>query len=208
MKFFLNLAMVFYSIIANASEPKAISCAKDCNTTFGTFVGQSFLTKAYSNCSGNCIKYENNYTLVKNQPHQILTGMKWQCVEYARRWLVENKHITFADVEYAYHIWDLKHGEKIDTHEHVPMVKFKNKTSKKPPQLGDLLIYSTELAITGHVAVVVGIENDSILIAEQNYFNRVWDGKEYARRLLMDNDGEGRYRIVDEALIGWVRFAS
>lgn len=188
--------------IAEANQP---SCSEQCNAAFGKLVGQSFLTKAYSNCNGNCVKNENNYVTLPQQQTPIFSGMKWQCVEYARRWLIENKGVTFGDVEYAYHIWDLPYAETVDTHQHVPLLRFENKKSTEAPQVGDLLINSVQLAITGHVSVVVGVQRDSITIAEQNYFNRPWEGKHYARRLLLDKNQQGQYRIFDDSLIGWVR---
>lgn len=179
-----------------------------CNMEFGSYIGQSYLTKAYSNCNENCSKSETNFVLLKNTNKKIASGLKWECVEYARRWLIDNKNVTFADVAYAYNIWDLKNGERIDTNQSVPLLQFKNKISKTQPQIGDLLIYSTDLTITGHVAVVVSVNSNSITIAEQNYFNDPWDGANYSRRLLLEKDEENRYRIFDDALIGWVRFAS
>ena len=205
MNIYFKVLLVLYAMVIGAAEAQEASCAGPCNAAFGTLVGQSFLTKAYSNCSGDCVKNENNYVTLTHLKQPIFTGMKWQCVEYARRWLIENKGVTFGDVEYAYHIWDLPYAEKVDTHEHRAILRFKNKVSKEAPKVGDLLINSVKLAITGHVAVVVGVERDSITIAEQNYFNRAWEGKEYARRLLLDKDKRGRYRIFDDSLIGWVR---
>lgn len=202
-----KVLLVLYAMIIGAAEAREASCAGPCNAAFGVFVGESFLTKAYSNCSGNCVKNENHYVTLPHFKQPIFTGMKWQCVEYARRWLIENKGVTFGDVEYAYHIWDLPYAEKVGTHEHRPILRFKNKISKEGPKVGDLLINSVKLAITGHVAVVVGVERDSITIAEQNYFNRTWESKHYARRLLVDKDKQGRYRIFDDSLIGWVRIS-
>ena len=205
MSIYFKVLLVLYAMVIAAAEAQEASCSGPCNVAFGLFVGQSFLTKAYSNCSCDCVKNENYYVTLAHLKQPIFTGMKWQCVEYARRWLIENKGVTFGDVDYAYHIWDLVYAETVDTHEHRSLLRFKNKVSKEAPKVGDLLINSVKLAITGHVAVVVGVERDSITIAEQNYFNRAWDGKEYARRLLIDKDKRGRYRIFDDSLIGWVR---
>ena len=99
----------------------------------------------------------------------------------------------------------MKFAEKVGSHEHVPFHRYKNKIAKEAPKVGDLLIYSKKLAITGHVAVIVGVEDSSITIAEQNYFNQQWEGQHYARRLLLDKDKQGRYRIFDDAVMGWVR---
>ena len=205
MNYFIKLLFAIFTMISGACEAHEASCTEHCNTAFGTFIGQSFLTKAYSNCSGHCVTQEDNFVTVDHQDQKIFTGMKWQCVEYSRRWLIENHGVTFADVEYAYHIWDLEFGETIDTHVHMPLLRFTNKATKEAPQVGDLLIYSKALAITGHVAVIVSVDEDNITLAEQNYFNRLWEGKDYARRLLLDKDAQGHYRIFDDSLIGWVR---
>lgn len=41
------------------------------------------------------------------------TGFKWQCVEYARRWLLVNYGITFDSVNYAYNIMELAGFDEI-----------------------------------------------------------------------------------------------
>lgn len=206
MRYFIFCSVfIVFSVPAYSLEIE--TCAEKCHSEFGSCIGQSYLTKAYSNCNGDCVKCESNYTLLKNTNKKIQTGMKWQCVEYVRRWLIDNKDVTFADVKYAYHIWDLQHGERVDTDRQVPLLKFINGVSKTQPQIGDLLIYSTDFAITGHVTVVVSVSNNYITIAEQNYFNDYWDGADYSRRLLLEKNEEGRYRIFDDALIGWVHFA-
>jgi hypothetical protein len=207
MMYYIKLVMVLFMMIGIA-EANQNMCSEQCNAGFGELIGQSFLTNAYSNCNGNCVKNENNYVALPNQHEPIFSGMKWQCVEYARRWLIENKGVTFGRVEYAYHIWDLPYAETVDTHQPIPFARFENQISTEAPQVGDLLIYSVQLAVTGHVAVIVGIEEDSITIAEQNYFNRPWEGKNYARRLLLDKNERGQYRIFDASLIGWIRVNS
>lgn len=199
---------ILISLVAFFSISAHSSCEKNCNASFGALVGQSFLTKAFSNCNGSCVKNEFNYvTSIKTQK-PLFTGMKWQCVEYARRWLIENRGVTFGDVEYAYHIWDLPFAEVISTGKQTAVLRFENKKTKEAPKVGDLLINSVNLAITGHVSVVVSVESDSITIAEQNYFNRPWETPNYARRLLLDKDEQGRYRVFDDSLIGWVRMSA
>lgn len=204
MKYYIFFTLILFSLCFSLSSEEDKE-EKKWNTTFGQCIGQSYLTKAY-NCQGDPEKYETNYVLLKNTNSKIASGQKWQCVEYARRWLIDNKNLTFADVKYAYQIWNLKFATQVDNHHQVPLTQFKNKSATTPPQIGDLLIYSTDFAITGHVAVVVEVKNNSVKIAEQNYFNDLWDGADYSRRLLLQQDKEGRYRIFDDALIGWVRF--
>lgn len=205
-KFFTFFILSYFLISACSSAPPKKACEEKCKTKFGTCIGQSYQTKAYSNCNEKCVKHEMNFVFLENTNRELISGMKWQCVEYARRWLIENKNVTFADVQYAYSIWDLKSGERVDTNEEVPLFQFENNISKTPPQVGDLLIYSSKIAITGHVAIVAGVDDTSITIAEQNHSNDFWEGDNYSRRLLTEVDEEGRYRISDNALIGWVRF--
>lgn len=205
----MNLAfkkmLITSTLLSSLAHAQPATCIEQCNAAFGELLGQSFATKAFSNCSGNCVSDEKNELSLGKIDKPIFTGMKWQCVEYARRWLIENRGVTFGEVEYAYNIWNLPFAETIDTHKKIPVLTFKNKQSKEAPKVGDLLINSVQLAITGHVSVVVGVEHDSIIIAEQNYFNRPWETSTYSRRLLLDKDVQGFYRVFDESLIGWVR---
>jgi glutathionylspermidine amidase/synthetase len=53
---------------------------------------------AYSNKSSDFISDESNY----HNGH--FTGIKWQCVEYARRYLQTVFNVTFSQVESAYEI--------------------------------------------------------------------------------------------------------
>lgn len=208
MRQFVFLFSIASSVFGCSAVSEKEKYQEACHSEFGSCIGQSYLTKAYSNCNGDMVSKETNYVFLENENKKIVSGMKWQCVEYARRWLIDNKKITFADVEYAYHIWDLQHGNRVDTDQKAPLLQFTNKTANTPPQVGDLLIYSTDFAVTGHVAVVVGVSENSITIAEQNYFNQSWDSFEYSRRLLLEKDEKNNYRIFDDALIGWVRFAT
>lgn len=207
MKRVLNvmLVLVLYSMIVGATEALNGCCDEHCHSPFGARIGQSFLTPAYSNCCDRCVKHDDHFISIKGSSKKQFTGMKWQCVEYSRRWWIENKGLTFADVHYAYHIWNLKSATKVDTGEFLRLRHFKNKRSTEAPKVGDLLIYSNGLGVFGHVAVIVGVEPGSILIAEQNYFNRVWEGPNYARRLMLDKNQHGHYRIYDDSVIGWVR---
>ena len=175
-----------------------------CGKHFGKLIGKSFLTKAYNNGNSSCISRKDNYINISSMSSPAFTGMKCQCVEYARRRLIENKNITFGEVEYAYHIWKLDYAEDIRSRKKIFLQRCKNKHSTQAPVIGDLLIYSNDIVVTGHVAVIVGIDDDSILIAEQNYFNRKWESPHYARRLLLNKNNKGQYRIFDESLIGWI----
>ena len=86
--------------------------------------------------------------------------MKWQCVEYSRRWLIMNRNITFAPVDIAAKIWDLTTVilKGSDSNSKLPFNSFSNDVTPTPPKIGSLLIYNAiDLTPTGHVAVVVNI---------------------------------------------------
>ena len=45
----------------------------------------------------------------RNYVQGVYTGYKWQCVEFARRWLLQCKGYVFDDIAMAYDIFRLKH---------------------------------------------------------------------------------------------------
>ncbi|MGB5352283.1 MAG: bifunctional glutathionylspermidine amidase/synthase [Woeseia sp.] len=137
-------------------------------------------------------------------------GYKWQCVEFARRWLYVNFGYTFADVAMAYEIFNLAEFTEIATGRRLPMQSFEN-GSKRLPEPGCLLIWGEggEFERTGHVAIVTEVFPDRVRIAEQNYSHRPWaDGCNYSREIEARTSPEGEYWIRSPSLgggiIGWV----
>lgn len=173
-------------------------CLNDCTTSYGKVLGKSDdNTIAYSNCSSDCVYFSPNKYL------GTYTGIKWQCVEYARRWLLKNKRVVYGDVDYASDIWKLSFvtnpkGKKFNFTTHL------NGTNKAP-EIGNLLIYSNEFLGTGHVAVITGIniKKGFVLLSEQNYDNTEWQGN-FARKvdIIVKNK---QYWILDSYLLGWKR---
>ncbi|KAH9096741.1 hypothetical protein LEN26_017369 [Aphanomyces euteiches] len=174
--------------------------------------------------------YNNNY---KNNPHAtdenydgsnfldgVCTGMKWQCVEYARRYWIVNKGVVLPSLSWAAHIWDrITHVSRRHDFAMVPLLKFPNGSTEKP-LVGDLLVYqSTPNQWVGHVAVVADIiekedGQKALYVAEQNvHNNRLWIGGHYADELPLhigtSDDGKLTYTIThpdpDLVLDGWVR---
>ena len=154
---------------------------------------------AYSNDSVNSTALE---------PYRlggIVTGLTWQCVEFARRWLLQTRGLIFADVSIASDLWnDVFHLFQVSDNKTVPLDSHPNGSHSKPVN-GDLLIYSEAFLGTGHVAVVVGHDSDAggIHVAEQNYFDRPWQG-DYSRAIpLVEVDG--RWWLLEPYLNGWKR---
>jgi glutathionylspermidine amidase/synthetase len=157
---------------------------------FGTILGN---TKegviAYSSY------YENNIR-EKNYINGIFTGIKWQCVEFARRYLIQVNNITFDAVDNAYDIFNLNNFKTLNS-VNIPIQKYSN-GSNILPHIGSLIIWSKDVDIkeTGHVAVVTDVTKNYIKIAEQNY-----DNKNYSRKIYINNN------ILDSMhLLGWINY--
>ena len=85
---------------AESSKKIPFQCITNCETNYGVVLGQSPAgVPAYSNCNAECVIFEPNHL------NDIYTGIKWQCVEYARRWLLQERGVVFGDVDIAADIW-------------------------------------------------------------------------------------------------------
>jgi hypothetical protein len=186
-------------------RPEAMSaCSTSCVTPFGTRLGATTGgVVAFSNCSPGCVVL---------QSHRIggsFMGLKWQCVEFARRWLVERRGLDFASVATAADIWDEVQVYRDLEDGREWLVTSHPNGSPLPPKPGDLFVYGRGYRGTGHVAVVVEVAKDRgwLAIAEQNFDNRPWPGT-YARRLpLVRHTGVSGvgWWVLDAYLIGWKR---
>lgn len=167
-------------------------------SSFGFLLGSYKGVEGYSNRKAKWpgrANYFNGY----------FTGYKYQCVEYARRWLIKVKHLLFQDISYAYQIWDLDKVKNIFTKKAQPLVRIAN-GSLMPPVVDALLIYAREPEIpTGHVAIIseVDLNSNYVRIAEQNVEDKLWSGN-FARELKLEFV-DGRYFIRDRfAVLGWM----
>jgi hypothetical protein len=110
--------------IAYADEANhlPIQCRIDCATPYGEVLGASTDgVEAYSNCQSDCINPE------RNTWKHTYTGIKWQCVEYARRWLLVNKGAVYADVDTAADIWnEIDHLTDVASNRILPLESHPN----------------------------------------------------------------------------------
>ena len=91
----------------------------------------------------------------------------------------------------------------VDSPQTVPFVAHSNGATDTLPHVGCLLIYSTQLVWSGHVAVVVDVDTAGrVQVAEQNWSNDIWLGKNFAREIAFSR-GSGGVTLHDEHLIGW-----
>ena len=131
---------------------------KNRSKKFGTIVGTFQVVPAYSKRKKGTKKSRANY---------INTGIKWQCVEYARRYLQTTRGITFANVKGAFEI---------------PRAKFTTLDGASVKKTNDLKVGSLVIwpkkykhnSPYGHVAVVSKIKSNGIYVAEQNYDDKTF----------------------------------
>ena len=168
-----------FNVLAAKTKELPPECKKSCQTRYGLFLGVTQDgVEAFSNCSSECVVFD---------PHRYqgtYTGIKWQCVEYARRWLLVTRGVVYGSVDYAYEIWDKiselssPKGEKKISLQNINNGEIRN--LKK----GDLIIWSKDYKNTGHIAVVLEYDQKKmeIKVAEENYLNKVWP-EDYARKI-------------------------
>ena len=198
----LSLCVGVFLRVASADE-LPVHCAQNCSVRFGEMLGVSVSgVKAFSNCNNACVNPEPHFI------DKTFTGIKWQCVEYARRWLLANQDVVYGDVDIAADIWQLASVTSADKKTKKLFISILNGNAEHGLQRGDLLIYSRAFYGTGHVAVVLKIDEakQRIYLGEQNFDNGLWKG-EYAREIpyIMR---EGAIWLLDAYLIGWKRVVS
>lgn len=140
----------------------------------------------------------------------VFMGYKWQCVEFARRWLYLNKGYIFEDIPMAYDIFNLRFVRRVADNAALPLHAFGN-GSKRLPEPGCLLIWNEggEFARTGHVAIVTEVGTDFIRVVEQNVDHQVWDATQVCSREIkatLTPDGEYwiRCNFAGAEILGWV----
>jgi glutathionylspermidine amidase/synthetase len=177
---------------------------------FGTILGSFEGVEAYS-CDYDSIREPLSADDYVMNVNGIYTGHKYQCVEYARRYLLKTKGIIFESIPMAYDIFQLKAVKRVEDGTFFKFSPYLNGNSKAPLK-GDLLIWKPvgEFKVTGHVAVISSVCDTHVDIVEQNVDDTVWpEGQNYSRRLKLHVDSVGKYSIHplygDALILGWMR---
>ena len=118
------------------------------------------------------VEYQNPYHMGKkgSRYEGMRYGIKYECVEYARRYYMHVFGVTFKDVDNAIDLFQLSTMKDIETNKRIPVKSIRN-TSYELPEPGDLIIWKADgpYEITGHVAVAVRvISPTTVQVAEQN----------------------------------------
>jgi trypanothione synthetase/amidase len=156
---------------------------------------------AYSNGNDDYFSGEANVL------HGIFTGYKWQCVEFARRWLLLRKTCIFRSIPSASDMWtELTHLERVTDGEQIPLIAHPNRSPTMPTR-DSILIYPRSHHLPfGHVAIITDVGPNYIRVAEQNYRFHRWSG-DYARQIPIEYRN-GQYFLHDTYKIsGWLEIA-
>nr|AEQ30090.1 trypanothione synthetase [Leishmania donovani] len=190
-----------------SSLPRAsVSFNKPGHIPFGAVQGYApGGVPAYSN------KHDHYFSGERSIEDNIFFGFKYQCVEFARRWLLVRKGLVLPDVNWACHIFQLKEVRDAATTESFAVLPVRNGTKTKP-EADALLVYpSTDANPVGHVGAITEVGDDYVCVADQNYRFHKWESS-YAYKLKLDHR-DGIWTIIDdidadeiEIPLGWLTF--
>ncbi|OMJ93645.1 hypothetical protein SteCoe_3343 [Stentor coeruleus] len=168
---------------------------------FGTLLGSNNNVPSYSNGQLSYESEESNYI------DNIYSGVKWQSLEYVRRWLIVSKSYTFADLKCASDIWHLSHiSSTTDENQSIPLYRIPN-GGPCPPSPGDIIVYKrSENSPTGHVGIINKVNSDSIEISEQNWDNNYWEGDHSREFILANLRGRNFLLDMEKPIIGWMTY--
>ena len=151
-----------------------------------------------------------NRSAYRSYYNGIYMGYKWQCVEFARRWMYINQGYIFDDVAMAYDIFDLRCVRNITENTLLTLQAFAN-GCRRYPEVGSLLVWQEggEFERTGHVAIITEVTDSYVRVAEQNVDHVLWkEGADYSRELRASVTSEGEYWIScsfgDAEILGWM----
>lgn len=127
-------------------------------------------------------------------------GLKYQCVEFVKRYYYERFHHRMPDVYgHAKSFYD-KNITDGNINPARDLIQYKN-PSKTKPQPDDLLIFGPSITNRfGHVAIISKVSDKEVEIVQQNP-GPFSPSRETIELVNID----GRWEIVDERIYGWLR---
>jgi len=200
----LQISQISLFPIPTPSDKIPPQCKNSCDVSYGQIIGGHKNVFAYSNCNNNCTNFiDGGVTFYKNETNfvkDVFVGVRWQCVEFARRWMIINKKSSFGEIEGAHQIFNLTIVEDLTKINITKPFHSINNGHIKPPMKGDLIIYPISSdAPYGHVAVVGGINLllGYLDILEQNYSNYWVNPNYYARRVVILKCNRIEYTLTE-----------
>ncbi|ESL09384.1 trypanothione synthetase-like protein [Trypanosoma rangeli SC58] len=133
---------------------------------YGEKQGSFMEVAAVSNRDDGFFSGEANYV-----NHVIYTGFRYQCVEYARRFLLLTTGCIFASCGRASEIFGMRTLTHVETGATFNLIAHSNGESTRRPSPGDIIVYPyhAKLLPWGHVGVISYVDNKQVGIAEQNH---------------------------------------
>ncbi len=125
-------------------------------------------------------------------------GLKWQCVEFAKRYYYERYGLKMPNsYGHAKEFFDETLADKAYNDDRG-MMQFRN-TRRNPPQVDDLIIYgASDGNPFGHMGIITEIKEGRINMIQQNM------GKKSRQELVLA-EFQGIYTIADFDVLGWLR---
>ncbi|KAG5503392.1 hypothetical protein GH5_04465 [Leishmania sp. Ghana 2012 LV757] len=135
-------------------------------------------------------------------------GVKWQCVEFARRYLASRKAVWMVPMPSAEDVWR-EEAPFVHVQDGTPaeFTRTPNKSHGLAPAVSDIIVWArSEATPCGHVAVVTEVLPEAVRVAEQNQgFVRWPNDMLYSREVPMQRSSSGTVELVDEdPVLGWV----
>lgn len=174
------------------------------NVPFGSICGYApGGIPAYSNGSDSHYSSESHYR------GKLFLGIKFQCVEFARRWLLYRKGLLLPQYAFAAHIIYCTHVTDLEGND-VPCEVVRNGQSTTKPEPDTIIIYpTTKKNIVGHIGVITEVGEDYVAVADQNRVFTSWGALPYSAKYpLRRCEVDGTYTIEDPEVTPscWIRF--
>ena len=165
----------------------SVESPSQASTAFNTYLGQFNTVAAYSN--GNNPGYvgpDSNFV------NGYYTGIKWQCVEFIRRYYYTVLNIQFASGSAG------DAGTWYGSANALGLTQYPNGITNTAPQVGDILCSTT------HVAIIKRVTTNKVYTAQQNVAN---DSTDLDRALTLTKSVDGKYTISGGpgTIQGWLR---
>lgn len=133
-------------------------------------------------------------------PNQYNFGLKYQCVEFVKRYYYEHLHHKMPDTyghAKDFFIPNLADGA---FNSQRALTQYRN-PSQAQPQVNDLLVYAPTLFNPyGHVAIVAEVQPNAVEIVQQNPGR--WGRSRQRYQLSQEN---GQWLVHKKRILGWLR---
>ena len=166
------------------------------------FSAKPAIGQVIDSLDGVYVYYNGNVSHVegRNTVDGYNLGLKYQCVEFVKRYYFEHYHHKMPDSwGHAKDFFDASVPDgKLNVKRNL--LQFTNPSARKP-QKGDLLVFKgTRLNSYGHVAIVAQVFDDAMVLIQQN------PGPFAKSRIRIPiKKLNGKFKLVNQHIVGWLR---